>query len=1003
MSAARGVRRDDGSNQSMNCIAHRTSRASAVTFLVVWSIAASAAVVHADEPAEAEYAVTAWTSDSGGPPGDVFAIAQDAAGYLWLGTRAGVVRFDGERFRRWPLEEAHERLPEGPVYALIGASDGSLWVGLGAGVGVGRILQGRVTHYSPRDGAPSAVSALLEDRRGEIWAAARGGLFRFSGGTWEAMGGGEDELTRAQAFSLYEDREGAIWVGSAAGVYRLEGGVSELVDPTAVQVESLAEDGSGAIWITDNDRFVRRVGTEQTPVPAAGVRGPAGAWRILRDASGQMWVATWASLMRMPHPEQPRPVIQKVPYEHRVAGSPRALFEDRDNNIWVGMRGGLLRLSRTSIRTVSPLEGLTNQGVRTVAAGPDGSVWVAADYALNRFDGASHTAYDLGRIMALHVDRHGLWISTPESFGRFVDGALVPAAVPGGFHPRRVLAMTTDAQGTLWLCSALDGPMAWDGSRLERFSGRSELFNRPCNAIYADRLGRVWVAFSDGGVVVYDRGTVRTFGEEDGLAGGAVLAILEDRRGAMWLSTSSGITRYAGGAFFAIPRDDAPLVDIVPVLVEDDDGYIWVGVNSGSGIVRLHPGQVDDLSTGSSRYLEYAYFDETDGMLEGSQSWQAGVGGVRAGDGRLWVATGAGLAIVDPQQLPTPRPPLPPRIEAVMIEGRRSDILASGVVPAGASTLEIEYGSVHLSSASKLRYRYRLDGIDEEWASAGGSRSARYDGLPPGEYRFRVSATDSGRWTEESIFAFSVAPPFYRTTQFIVLALAAASLLVAAAWWMRLRAVQRRYSLVFAERARVSREIHDTLLQSLAAMGVELETIASQMAPFQGDLRGDLIRLRRRVGHTVRDARDSILELRRSPMQRRVLADALRDALSDLRSRRHNLPVEVSVQGKPYATPADVDAQVIRITQEAVTNALKHSAGTRIDVTLVYRAGGLDLSVTDDGVGFDREIVDPSSEVGEHLGLLTMQERAHRVGGRLTIESRPGAGTTVSLSLPRRA
>ena len=176
--------------------------------------------------------------------------------------------------------------------------------------------------------------------------------------------------------------------------------------------------------------------------------------------------------------------------------------------------------------------------------------------------------------------------------------------------------------------------MAWDASHLERFTGRAELFNRPCNAIYADSLGRVWIAFSDGGMVVYDRGTVRTFGEEDGLPGGAVLAILEDQRGAMWFSTSSGLTRYARGTFFAIPRDDAPLVDLVPVLVEDGDGYIWVGVNSGSGIVRLHPGQVDDLSTGSSRYLEYAYFDETDGMMEGSQSWQAGVGGVRASDGR---------------------------------------------------------------------------------------------------------------------------------------------------------------------------------------------------------------------------------------------------------------------------------------------------------------------------------------------------------------------------------
>ena len=280
-------------------------------------------------------------------------------------------------------------------------------------------------------------------------------------------------------------------------------------------------------------------------------------------------------------------------------------------------------------------------------------------------------------------------------------------------------------------------------------------------------------------------------------------------------------------------------------------------------------------------------------------------------------------------------------------------------------------------------------------------RSARYNGLPPGGYRFRVSATDSGRWSEESIFAFSVAPPFYRTRQSIVFAVAAVLLLLTAGWWLRLRAMRRQYSLVFAERARVSREIHDTLLQSLAAMGVELETIASQMAPSQADLRGDLVRLRRRVGHTLRDARDSILELRRSPLQRRALADGLRAALGDLRSRRQNVPVDVAVEGKPSITPADVEAQVIRIVQEAVNNALKHSGASRIDVTLSYRPDGLTVTVTDDGCGFDRGTVDASPEVGEHLGLLMMQERAHRVGGRVTIESRPAAGTTVTLLLPR--
>lgn len=950
---------------------------------------------------ESTYAMTTWAPENGEVPVDVFAIAQDARGYLWLGTPAGLVRFDGDQFRRWPVRETDDPLPDAPVHALVGASDGSVWAGVGAGGGVVRILDGEVTLFGSDDGAPSVISAMIQDRRGAIWAAARRGLFRFADGGWTTIGG-EDDLAGIQAFSLFEDSRGGIWVGSAAGVFRIDDGSIELVDATAVQVDAIVEDRSGAIWISDFDRFVRRVTTRETPVPGPGVRGPAGAWRALVDSSGQMWVATWASLMRIDHPEQAEPAIRRVAYEQRMAGSPRALFEDRDRNIWVGMRGGLLRLGRASVTAVDSLEGLTNEGVRTTAVGADGTIWAATAYGLNRFTGASRAAYNVARIMALHGDRSGLWVSTPERFGRFEHERFVPVSVPGAFHPRRVLAMTTDARGTLWLCSSLDGPTAWDGVALQRFDSFETIFNRACRSVFSDSRGRVWIGFLEGGVAVYDHGTFTTFDESDGLSPGTVLSILEDQRGAMWMITPAGLDRYADGRFLSLTRDDIPLVDIVPVLLEDDDGYLWVGVNSGAGIVRVHPRQVDEFSTGSSPHLEYALFDETDGMQQGAQAWQAGVGGVRGADGRLWVATGVGMAIIDPQRLPMFRRPLPPRVESVIVDGRRHDAVDGERLPSGTSTVEFEYGSVHLSAASKLRYRYRLDPFDDDWVSARGVRSARYTGLPPGNYRFQVSATDTGHWTDESLLAFSVAPPFYRTSQFIGIALLGTFLLLVAGWWLRLRAVQRQYSLVFAERARVSREIHDTLLQSLAAIGVELETIATQVEPSHSVLRGELGRLRRRVGHALRDARDSVLELRRSPMHRQSLADALRVSVHDVHARQH-VPVAVAVHGRPRPTVADVDAQLVRIAQEAVNNARKHGRASRIEVTLSYETDHVLVRIVDDGCGFDREAVESPAAVGEHLGLLTMQERASRIGGRLTIDSRPGSGTTVELRLPRAA
>jgi signal transduction histidine kinase len=262
-----------------------------------------------------------------------------------------------------------------------------------------------------------------------------------------------------------------------------------------------------------------------------------------------------------------------------------------------------------------------------------------------------------------------------------------------------------------------------------------------------------------------------------------------------------------------------------------------------------------------------------------------------------------------------------------------------------------------------------------------------------------VSATDTGRWTDERVLAFSLAPPFSRTPQFAVLAVLGSALLMIAAWWLRLRGLRRRYSLVFAERARVSREIHDTLLQSLAAIGVELETIASQTEPAQHALRGELARLRRRAGHTLREARDSILELRSTPMQRRPLSDALRDVVRRA-GARGSVPVTFHELGRRRSTPGDVDVQLARIAQEAVSNALRYATPSSVTVALTYEPDRVVLSVVDDGCGFEPASVCPPASGGEHFGLVTMQERAERAGGRLTVDSRPGGGTRVEAVLP---
>jgi signal transduction histidine kinase/streptogramin lyase len=803
---------------------------------------------------------------------------------------------------------------------------------------------------------------------------------------------------------LYEDRAGRLWAGTASGVYQWKKDAFELVDATATNVQSLAEDASGAIWVTDSREVIKRLSTHSAPQHDSKIRLPTGAWRLMRDSHGQIWAAAFGGgLMRVRNPLDQSAIIERYEYEHRLAGSPRSMYEDREGNIWVGMRGGLLRLSESAFTSVSQLEGLTNEGVRTSTVGSDGSVWVATGHGINKFSSSGRTAYALSQTMALHNDRHGtLWISAAGQVGQFVNGRLVPAAVPDVVSTSRVMALTTDTDGRLWLCTALKGVMSWDGKTLVRFDGPNELADRACQSILTDKQGRVWIGLLSGGAAVYEKGVFRRYGADEGLTRGTVLAILEDAKGAVWFGTSAGVSRVQNGRITSITQDNAPLKDLVPVLVEDLQGHIWVGVNSGAAVMRFHPSEVDKITANPSYQLEYTLYDESDGMQLGSQTWQAGVGGVRGGDGRLWVATGLGMTVIDPSSLPPSRRPPPPQIEAIVADGRPVSAERGLSLPARTSTLRIEFGSISLSSSSKLRFRYMLEGLDDEWVYAGNAREATYSNVPSGDYRFRVSTTANGEWTEAARWEFSVSPPFYRTRAFAAFSVLGAMMIFGGAWWFRLRAVRNQYTLVFAERARVSREIHDTLLQSLAAIGVELETIATQLEPSQDPAREGLRRLRRQVGHCLREARESILELRNNSMKPRALMDVLRE-LAEHTTKSKGIRTEFSVTGRPRACSGDADVQLLRIAQEAVANAVKHGRATQIHITLHFEKDGVRLTITDNGCGFVPEERDPAPASGEHLGLLTMRERAARLRGRLALVSNPGAGTTIEAAVPLAA
>ncbi len=946
------------------------------------------AAAGADPPRAVRYALAAWPTEKSG---DVFAITQDLDGYLWLATPDGPVRFDGTRFQNWAQISGVPPRPS-PAAALAASSQGGVWVGFASGGGVARIVRGAITQYSPADGAPAEVNALLEDRRGTVWAATGHGLFRYAGNRWSRVTAA-DGYDGEQAFSVYEDRAGRVWVGAARGLYRHDGAVLHLVDATATYVDSLVEDDAGTLWATDRTNIVRKIGAPTSLRLDPRVRLPLPGWRIIPDGRGGLLVASFSGgVFRLANPADAHPQIEPVEYEQALRGSPRALYRDRDDNVWVGMRGGLLRLSENTFQSAGPLEGLNKDGVRTAAVAADGSIWIATTQALNRLAGSSRQSFPVSQTRALHGDRTGaMWVATEDSIGRYVMGRFVKERIPD-IQASRVNGLTSTADA-LWLCTVFRGVLSWKDNSLTSHRQPADA-GKQCSSILADRQGRVWAGFGGGGVSLYEGDQTRMLTERDGLAPGSVWQIVQGDDGAVWFAMSGGVSRYKDGRFTAVTTAHAPITAVVPVLVVDTQGYVWIGIQSGAVLMRFHAGEMDKVARDPHHRLAYTLYDESDGLLPGSQLWQNGAAGVRDTAGRIWVADGPSMTIIDPRQLREARRALPPTLDTVTVNGERVNPAAVRRF-ANGSTVQIEYAALSLSATSKLRFRHWLDGVDADWVYDAGVPRATYAGLPAGDYRFRVSATEGGAWTEPSLWAFTVDPPIYLSRWFLI---AAGILLVggiATAARLRLRAVKTRYALVNAERTRVSREIHDTLLQSLAALGPELEALATQPPAREGAMTSELRRLRRQVDRSVRDARASILELRRHATGAPRLAESLAQLAGETETRHGIRPTVAVVGRRPDNASPDVDLQLFRIAQEAVTNAIRHGRAARIDIGVLYDDRQVALTITDDGCGFDPHAPAVAPHEDEHFGLVTMRERAEHVGGGVRIESVPGAGTTV--------
>ena len=949
-----------------------------------------------DNAAADDWVVTSVTTPESVFPGPYWVVTQDDVGYLWLLVGSSVVRFDGMRFVELAEVHPESRIRQGTVWSLTATRHGSVWLGHGEGL-VTRIHDGILTTYD-RESGPSVgrVEAIMETREGTLWARGPGGLAMFRDDRWQQLDRPQGSFVEERVTSVFEDSRGHLWVGTPAGVFVRDAAGSEFrTFSTALKsVLSFGEDAEGSIWVTDPRQGARKLAAPDSSVAAASPLGTANGVKLLTDRHGTLWVATRGQglwyLSKTPSSDAPSLVRRFRETDGLPSDDVRSLFEDREGTIWAGTASGLVMLAqRRRMQTVRL------SGARQVTATSDGSTWVGTTDGLLRYSGSTTRLYRRrdglpgNTVTAFSNDPDGrLLVATDHGLARFVDGRFVPVLLPS--TDVRVDAIGTDNRGVLWLCVFRQGLFRVESGRFEPVP---EAGLRTCRTIHADRKGRVWIGFTDGVVASYDGEQYHLYSEQDGLGGGVITSIYEDEHGTVWFGSNSGLSRFSGDEFVSFSQDSGLPSHAIFSILGDSQGYLWCGVISG--VIRIHPSELDKAAADPSYRVRYRWYDSTDGLVGSPVYLGASPNAARGTDGRLWFLTTAGISIVSPGQMPEYRPPVPV-IETVTANGERSGPAAGSHLPPRVDNLHITYTALNFAAPQRIRFRYFLDGFDSDWVDAGSRREATYTNLPPGSYKFRMSASNKGGdWQEtEAVWPFVVEPRFYQTVWFLLACVATIILAMYAAWQWRLRQVRVRFAIVHGERTRLAREIHDTLLQSLLGVALHFDVIAQKLDSSPAIAKQHLLRVRDEVEQYIREARQSIWNLRSPMLQSHDLAHAIRKTCEGMATTKDVL-FDFAVTGSPVRIDVKVEEHLFRICHEAVTNAIRHADAAHIRVELQYTDASVTLRVSDDGCGFDA-----ASSFDNRWGLIDMKERAEKIGARFSVTSAPGQGTSVEAEVP---
>jgi PAS domain S-box-containing protein len=733
------------------------------------------------------------------------AITQTKDGYIWIGTAAGLLRFDGVRMVLWK-PPSDNQLPSPNITALLAARDGSLWIGTAEGLSHWT-HQSLLTYLKE----PGLISSILEDRSGIIWITrshvsktAGGALCQVSGPKSQCYQVPDESLIGSCCDALVEDRSENLWIGSDTGLLRWRD-ESLSIYPNKYLVPNTGFDGvESTVSASDGSLLV---GIDHGGRGAGLERFAQGSWKPFRqpgldgsklaiaslfeDRDRALWIGTWDRGIyrirgsRVDHFGSADGLSSNTVY---------SFFQDSEGNIWVATSQGVDCFRDIPVISFSMREGLTADNPVSVLVAHDGTVWVGNAGGLDAIRDGIISSIRAGQglpgnqVSSLFEDRdRRLWVGVDDRLWIYQNRRFSEIRRANGGHLGTVAGITEDGKGNIWAVTIAPSKKL---VRIRDFRVVEEI--RPpripaARALAADQRDGIWLGLANGELARYRNSNTEIY-SSDQTANLRVMQVIVNADGSVLGTTEGGLIGWRDGKVQTMTvRNGLPCNDIFSIVSDQSNFWLY----SECGLVEISNEDIQKWWRNPALALNVNVLDQSDGVRPGQAPFLPQAS--RSPDGKLWFANISALQMFDPLHVKKNLVSPPVHVEQVIADGKSYDTASDKAgqlpLPPLIRDLEIDYTALSFVTPEKIRFRYKLEGVDRDWHEVGNRRQAFYTDLPPRHYRFRVTAcNNSGVWNETTTFLdFTIAPAYYQTNWFRVLCVAAFLALLGMAYQIRVR------------------------------------------------------------------------------------------------------------------------------------------------------------------------------------------------------------------------